>query len=100
MKKAAWCIEWVMIALGSTVIIALVVGIAIVLTAGFLLDHGFRGFDIPGVPLTQELLWGACAATGAWCSYRMAVHHYQAAARKQSELAERQTFESQMGKVV
>ncbi len=99
MKKAAWCLEWVMIALGSTVIITAVVGYAIFCTATFLLNHGYRGFDIPGVPLTRELLWGACVATGAWCSYRIAIHLVRAAASKKSQSAEREVMASQMGRL-
>ncbi len=98
MKKTTWYIGATLIAVGCTALIAAAAEYAILGIAGFLLNDGYRGYQIPGFNLSFKALWTMCFAIGAWISCRTVLHVCRSAVRKERRLlaAEYEEFESQI----
>ncbi len=84
MKKVSWYVAWALIALGCTALIAAAAGYTVLRVAEFLLDSGYRGYQISGFNLSFEFLSVVCVGIGSWVSGRIVVHVYRSSALKES----------------
>ncbi len=69
--KTVWYLGWTLIAISGAALIGAAAEYVIVAIAGFLLDDGCRGYQIPGFTLSFEFLWIVCFAIGAWVACRI-----------------------------
>ncbi len=96
MKKTAWYLGWTLIAISGAALIGAAAEYVIVAIAGFLLNDGYRGYQIPGFNLRFEFLWIVCFAIGAWVACRIVVQICRSAALKEAQLADSAELESHL----